>query len=282
MSNTRFFVQQIRDRIEYIAVIILIAVLVSFGVTITQEPEYEASARVLVIQKQENVDAFTASKSADYLTAILEEAIYSESFFQTLISKDQSLADDFSTEPKKRKEQWRETVTTDIINDKGILAVSIFDADRDEAQQLSEIVMTTLIEEAPTYHGAGNSVTIRLIDNPVTSTRPVRPSVFANIAAGLFVGIALSAALVLLSWRGKLKELGLHPEAEEAEDINFLADGHVAPKPSRHVTSENFDQPEKKKEEVQKDDKTKVESKDTQNPPRDMNQSILQWMQKDK
>lgn len=201
MNSLRAYLLTLKNRIEYVAVIILIAALTAFIVSVVRVPEYAAQSRLLIIQKQERIDAFTASKSAEYIASILQEAIYSESFFESLTAKDENLSKHFSPDPYVRSKQWEKKIDTSIISGKGIMVIRVYDSNRDVAQALADLIVSTLIKESATYHGAGDAVTIRLIDSPSTTTKPARPNTPLNVFAGAVIGVGLSAAYVFIATR---------------------------------------------------------------------------------
>jgi len=58
-----------------------------FDLMVIQEPQYKSNSKILVVQKQvSGQDIYTISKSAQYITKILKEGIYSRCFFEKIIS----------------------------------------------------------------------------------------------------------------------------------------------------------------------------------------------------
>ncbi|MFC1640848.1 hypothetical protein ACFL2D_02230 [Patescibacteria group bacterium] len=276
---------KLKNRIEYVAGIVLITTIAAFIFSVAQVPEYETQSRALVIQKQDNIDAFTASKSADYIASLLEEAIYSDTFYTAVIEKNPEIGLRFDDQTEKRKKEWANTVSTSVVNDKGILVVKAYDDDRRAAHELGDTIIATLIETASTYHGGGDEIYLRVIDNPSTSTRPVRPNVFLNVFAGVVVGIGLSIIFLLIIDNKPLPKedevpFYLHPEAEKSQDMSFLADGHVARQPSDHVISENFDPPYTIKPAATVEAPDEVPSL-SQQDEENLNLKIQSWMKKD-
>jgi len=244
MSDNLNILEKLKNRMEYVAGIILATTIIAFVVSIAQVPEYETRSRLLVIQKQENIEAFSASKSADYIASLLEEAIYSDSFYRMVAEKDDSVSIQFSDKIQERQKEWENAIQTTIVNDKGILVLKTYDDNRLNSQHLGEVIVNTLTENAAAYHGGGDNVSLRVIDVPTTSLRPVRPNLFANTLAGVAIGIALSILFLLIDPKKPEREnvsYHLHEESEKPRDINFLRDGHVAHAPSEHVISESFE-----------------------------------------
>ncbi len=246
MKPTLF--QIIRSRFEHLVVIFLTVTLIAVIITIATTPKYEGHSRILVIQKQQSIDAFTASKSADYIAGLLNEAVYSKSFFDSLTKRDTGLASHFSSDPDKRSKEWAKMVDSRVDSGKGILEVKVYDADSKQAQHVTDLIVATLVSDGASYYGGSSDISMRVIDAPSVSTKPARPSFVLNIGGGILVGLALDLVYIFiidLSLARKLEEREyngrLHEENEIPQDIEFLADGHVAAQPTQHVVSENFE-----------------------------------------
>jgi capsular polysaccharide biosynthesis protein len=239
--------QIIRSRIEYLVIIILTTVLVAVVITLATPSEYEGSARILVVQKQQSVDAFSASKSADYIAGVLNEAIYSNSFTDSLVKTDSSLASKLSNDVNKRSKEWAKKVDSSVISNKGILIVKAYDGDSAAALHITSLIVSTLTSEGASYYGGNNTIELRVIDNPSVTAKPARPSLPLNVAAATLIGLALDVVYVFIvdvRFSRKLDEREyfgkLHDESEVSRDMDFLRDGHVAHTPTAHVVAENF------------------------------------------
>lgn len=61
----------------------VLGAVLAFDLVVLFPPKYRADSRILVIQKQvEGQDIYSVSKSAQYLTGILKESVYSDSFLR--------------------------------------------------------------------------------------------------------------------------------------------------------------------------------------------------------
>lgn len=183
--------QIIRSRLEYLVIILLTTLLVAVVITLASPKEYEASARILIVQKQQTVDAFSASKSADYIAGLLNEGIYSSSFIDSLIKTDTTLASKLSSDPSKRSKEWNKKVDSSVLSNKGILSIKVYDGDSKLALHYASLIVSTLTSEGANYYGGNTSIDLRVIDAPLVTPKPARPSLATNIIASLFVGLAL-------------------------------------------------------------------------------------------
>src|SRR3989344_7395076 len=104
----------------------------SFAVTAFLPAKYQSEASLIVIQKQvgDNVDAFSAAKSAEFLSDILARIVYTESFFIDVQNAPFSVRRNFSTDPEVRKKQWERAVDVKKTNNTGIIDISVVDPSR--------------------------------------------------------------------------------------------------------------------------------------------------------
>lgn len=210
--------QIIRSRLEYLAIILLTTLLVAVVITLASPKEYEASARILVVQKQQAIDAFSASKSADYIAGLLNEGIYSSSFLDSLIKTDSTLASKLSFDPSKRSKEWDKKVESSVLSNRGILSIKVYDGDSKLALHYASLIVSTLTSEGANYYGGNTSIDLRVIDAPIVTTQPARPSLMTNIIASIFVGLALDIIYIFFV------DVRLSRTLEERESAGMLND----------------------------------------------------------
>lgn len=240
--------QIVRSRIEYLVIIVLTTMLVAVVITLASPSEYAASARILVVQKQQTVDAYTASKSADYIASLLNEALYSNSFLDSLVKSDNALSSHLSSDTNTRSKEWAKKVDSSVLSNKGILTLKVYDGDSKLALHYASVVVSTLTSQGASYYGGNESIELRVIDTPSVTKKPARPSLPLNVAASVLVGLALDVVYVFildvrLSRRLEERESfgHVHSEAEVAKDMTFLRDGHTAHTPTSHEVGDNFE-----------------------------------------
>jgi len=174
--------------------IVLGAVLV-FDLAVIQSPKYRASSKVLIIQKQvTGQDIYSISKSAQYLGKILREGIYSDSFFEKVLeSPYQVQQSDFPELVKDRRKQWQKDIKVTIVRDLGIIKIDVFNSEKEKAEQISLAVTSVLEANHQLYHGVGENLELRVLDNPLVSQKPDASRLwFGSIiggAIGLLIGL---------------------------------------------------------------------------------------------
>ena len=185
----------------YVVVIVVILVTIgSFVVSIVQKPEYRSSVRLLVIQKQAGqLDAYTAARSAETVAGILSKMIYTSTFFDQVMDAGFSVKKDtFNSDLEKRKQEWEKAVVTRVVEDSGTIEINVYNQDQHEAEQLAYAVAYVMISKGDQYHGGAGQIEIKMVDNPITSDKPVRPNVLRNTGAGFLLGLLASLSIMFL------------------------------------------------------------------------------------
>jgi len=162
-----------------------------FAVSAFLTPKYESDMSILVIQKQpeDKVDAFSAAKSAEYLSDIFSKVIYSDSFINDVIGSPLNISRRFSADKEDRKKEWEKDIKVKKINNTGILEISVFDLSRKEAEKIVQAITWNLSTNNGKYHGGGEKIVVNAIDGPITSQNQARPNVLLNSLLAFLIGI---------------------------------------------------------------------------------------------
>ncbi|MBL7057854.1 hypothetical protein ISS03_00810 [Patescibacteria group bacterium] len=202
-------------------------------ITIVQPLKYRSTMNLLVIQEgKESLDYYTSSKSAQYLSDILTQVIYSSSFLDNVMNSGFRIDDNFSQDEQKRKKQWQKTVETKVLRDTGIITIDAYSVKRDQAEQIVQAVSYILKTKHTIYHGSGNKVKVTIIDQPITSNWPVKPNIFANLALAFVSGLIIGTWFCYLFPEAKIHinfSLGKNKKKKKEEngepDAYFTEDG---------------------------------------------------------
>jgi len=177
----------------------ILGAVLAFNVVVSQVPQYKASSKVLVVQKQVGgQDIYSISKSAQYLCKVLEQGIHSDSFFQKVIdsSYEVELAN-FSSDPKERRKEWEKSIKVRMVRDLGVMEIDVFHPRKEKAEQISWAITNILEQEHPFYHGAGKNVEIKILDNSLVSAKPVDTPLYVGSILGALMGFLFGTAWVL-------------------------------------------------------------------------------------
>ena len=185
---------RIKNKWQLIVYMTLVLGAVAFFVSTLIPPKYRSDITVLFVAK--SVDTFSASRSAEYLGAVFSQVVYTDSFMSDVLESPQNIEKRFSLDPKKRKKQWENGVMINKIDNTGILEISVFDTERAEAQKIAEGIGWNFVNNSKKYHGSEGSVEAKVINGPITTTKPAQPNVFVNAILGALIGLVGSLLLV--------------------------------------------------------------------------------------
>lgn len=181
-----------------IAIITLVCLMLAAVITVVQPLKYGSDMKLLVVQEYSNLlDPYSASKSTRYLSDILSQVVYSTGFYNEVMNSGFAIDQDyFSDKESKRKKQWETTISARASGDTGIINITAYHTDKVQAEQIARAVAYTLRTKHGMYHGAGDKVSIRVLENAITSNWPVKPNAVVNLTLALVLGILLGASFV--------------------------------------------------------------------------------------
>jgi capsular polysaccharide biosynthesis protein len=187
----------------------LLAILLSFLPSL----EYSSTTRLLITQQLGAVDAYTAGRSAERIAEDLSNAVYTSTFYDSVLAEEHSIDLAFFPEDElKRRKKWDRAVNTSVSRSTGLLTIRAYHPDPVQANAIASIVASVLVEEGWTYTSGGN-VTIQVVDEAVNSRFPVRPNIFVNGFSGLILGgLAGVGYLLIQSERVKRRHQLVHED----------------------------------------------------------------------
>lgn len=176
--------------------VVLAAVVVGLSFIPTQL--YSSEVSLLIVQKQDNyVDPYTSQKSAEKLGTNLVSVVDTFDFMNRVIATGQVSADLFSVSTEERRKQWQQIIDAEMVADTGVLRITAYAPTVGEVEDIVLAVAEVLTTNARDYHGGGDTIEIKQIDGPVTSSRTVKPNIPLNGVLAALLG-AVAAALVFI------------------------------------------------------------------------------------
>ncbi len=190
MDNNRLF-NKIKEKWQTIMVLVFMVVAISFSVSIFIPAKYSSEIKMIIIQnhQSEEVDAFSAAKSAEYLSDIISNIIFTDSFIENTLNAPFDMVDNLPRISEKRMKAWIKKIDIDKQNNTGILNIMAFDKSRVQAEKIAESISWALNTKGSEYHGGGASVIIKSIDGPITSEKPATPNILLNTLLAFVVGL---------------------------------------------------------------------------------------------
>lgn len=175
----------------------VLGALLAFSLSLLQEKQYEASGRLIIVSRNLNLDPYYASKAGERLGSILVETIYSNAFLNDILKSNSKIIDDFGLTISQRIKNWKKTISARIKSSSGVLDLSVFHIDQNQALAIASSVFDKITENAQKYIG-GQGVEIQVIDPPTVSPKPVRPSIFFNVLIGASIGLFGTLIMIYL------------------------------------------------------------------------------------
>lgn len=189
----------LKKRYKFIVFIGIVIGLVSLLISLLFPLEYRADAQALIISKSRyGVDPYTVVKSAERVGENLVQVIGTSDFYdkvmlQTGYSIDRTKFDNASE--RARRKLWQKTVQSSVVYGTGVLNISAYNTDPNQAKQMAGATVDTLASKGWEY--VGGDVTIKVVNQPVATRFPVRPNLALNFVMGFLVGVVLSSVLVM-------------------------------------------------------------------------------------
>jgi len=194
------FVNLVSQRKLTVFIITAIFLIVVSLVTFLQPLRYSATSTLLVVQNYgPNTDAYNVSRSNQFLSNLLAQVVYSDSFYGKVMESGYNINKSiFSADANQRKKQWQDMVYTRAIADTGMITLKIYHQDKATADKINQAIAYTLMTKHSQYHGLGDNVKIKVINDSTLSDWPVKPNIILNLILGLVAGLAGSLYFVYL------------------------------------------------------------------------------------
>lgn len=179
---------------------IVLALIVTGLLWLVLPHEYSSTMRVLVIQKYTLTDSYTAAKSAEKISKGLAGVIPASSFIDRVAETHQVDISALTSLPEKEKrEEWKKKVGAQMIGDTSMLEVTAYDTNPQQAEKLVQAVAYVLVNEGNDYHGAGDTIELRVVDSPLTSTHTTRPNLLLYGSGAFILGLVAGGLIVFFS-----------------------------------------------------------------------------------
>ncbi|MFA6525993.1 MAG: hypothetical protein WCT26_01085 [Candidatus Buchananbacteria bacterium] len=207
----------------------LLVALAAFSFSLWQTPSYKSTVKLLAVFNQSNIDTFTASKTANYITGILGEVIYSDSFIDSVYSSNSNLADNLGQGSEKRQKSWKKNVKTQILDNRGIVIIDVYGNDKTQTNLLASSIGSIIISQHGLYDGSQDRVTIKMIDTASVYESWSSAKIISDTGLGFLAGLLIGFTLIVIFPDHKLFEFKKKNRAFEGFPIASAQDFPVAP-----------------------------------------------------
>jgi uncharacterized protein involved in exopolysaccharide biosynthesis len=205
--DTKDFIKLFKKRRTTVISITLIFVIIGLIITLIQPLKYSAKSRLLILQSNNSTDAYTVSKSNEYVGGLISEVIYSGSFLDSLEASSATFDRSyFNGSYKDNVKKWGETVFARSSGSTGVIDVEIYHTNPEEAKNIANAVNQLIISGQSPYKFDANQTKISIIDEPVVSSFPTKPNIPVNLAISLLAGFLASCSYIYLFPKERISE----------------------------------------------------------------------------
>ncbi len=193
------FIKILKNKKQTILTVMLLFILLAVAFTFVQPQKYSSESKLLVIQElPAGIDPYQISKSNEYVSSLLTQVILANSFFRETLNAGFNINKNYFPESgDKQMRMWKKTVK--VSSDaNGIISIKVYNNNRVQVDQINQAIDFVLINKHQLYHGFGDAVKIKIIEQPVTSDNPIQPNIFINIGFALAFGLLVSMTYVYL------------------------------------------------------------------------------------
>lgn len=172
----------------------------SFSFLIFNEKNFKVNTEFLIVQNQSGAqDAYTLSKSAEYLGKVLSESAYSELFINEVIKTGKVDASMLPANKKDKIEQWSKMVNVNRNSELGMISAQVFNDNQQEALAVSEAIAQVLTEKNSLFRGDGQNIEVKILSGPVWERNPSITNLTFAVAGGFIIGLMLGFMKVYYS-----------------------------------------------------------------------------------
>lgn len=186
------FLSLIQKKKQTIFTLMLVGIMLTVVFSLAQTMKYSVESRLLVVQNSVGDDSYALSKSNEYLGNLFAEITRSSSFYNQVLNSNYNIDKNyFSGTYSQQIKKWQKTVETKTQSDTGIIDITVYHPNVQEAQKIALAINDILINSNQSYQG-GQNVRINIIDQPLASTYPTKPNLLYNTLAAALISFFFS------------------------------------------------------------------------------------------
>lgn len=198
--------QLIKNNWASILIISLSVIVLALILSLIQPLQYRSRVEFLVIQKQSlTMDAYAASRASEKLASGLATVVRTKSFFDKVLNSNYGISrTSFPEDEKELRKYWQKNITTSVSPETSLLQINVYQTNKKEANKIAAAIAYVLTNESSEYYGGGDSVIIKVVNEPLASNYPVRPNVLMNSLTGFIIGLIISLAWIIYQENKKI------------------------------------------------------------------------------
>lgn len=162
----------------------------SFFALVSTQKNYKATLDLLIVQNQAgSADYYALSRSADYLTNIMTETVYSEKFLDEVMATGKISRPFLASGNLKRLKEWQKTVSVKKNSSVGIVNIKVFADSENQAAEITSAVSDVLVNKNALFLGEGQNIEVRTLSGPIIEKNPSVSQMMLASAGGMLAGM---------------------------------------------------------------------------------------------
>lgn len=165
----------------------------SFLTLVMTQKNFRSDMDIIVSQNQSgSTDFYALSQSANYLTNILSQSIYSEKFLDE-VNASGKVSSNFlvGSNTAQKLKTWRRIIRVKKNSNVGIMSIEIFGDTPDQVKQISQAVINVLVNQNSYFLGQNKNVNAHVLSGPIVEKNPSFFQIVLTSTSGFAVGIIL-------------------------------------------------------------------------------------------
>lgn len=211
---------------------LLLAALSFFFLTVSQK-NYKTNIDLLITQNQNGYsDYYALSKSADYLSSVMIEAIYSEKFLEEINNSGVNTSSFLPENKIDRLKEWKKTILVSKSANLGIVNVEIYSNNQNLSKDIANAITEVLTNRYFIFLGKGQDLDVRLLNGPLIEKNPTLSQIISIPLAGFIIGSFLFVFIGILWQTRKKTRFSFHEntgiisqkDLSETESVDYWAE----------------------------------------------------------
>lgn len=197
--------------------------LLAFSISLWLTPRYKSTVKLLTLNTDTTIDTYTASKTANYITSILGEIIYSDSFINNVFNSEANLLDELGQGSEQRQKAWSRIVKTTVQENNGIIIINVYGNDKYQTALLASTIGNYLVANHGQYDGAAERVNVKMIDTPsIYETWSIK-QIAQDTGLGFLAGLLFGFTLIMIFPGHRLFDFKTQPKKAKAASASYLS-----------------------------------------------------------
>ncbi len=199
MATEQSYLLILLQRSKFLFGVGIVVAIFAVGLSLLFPLKYSATGSVLIIPRQGfGIDPYTVIKSAERTGENLATIVQTSVFLSEVMAiEPQVVTSDFPETERQRRRFWKRMIDPQIHAGTGVLSITAYHEDPQQAQLTAQAVITTLITNGENY--VNPQTGFKVVDSPVTSRFPVKPNLIVNAIVGFLFGLILASLRVLFA-----------------------------------------------------------------------------------